>query len=279
MVVDATPCMLHAGLSLQIFEKWCSDEKNMIIMPGYCVAGTVGHKILNGAKRIEIKKGIVHEVKMSVQYMSFSAHADAKGIMQLITWCEPKSVMLVHGEAEKMRFLKAKIKEEHGLECYMPANGETAVIPSKPAIPAKVSVSLLKHEAELYSKLPPDNRLTRLLHGVLMMKPDGSFTIVDPEVVCKEYDLGIHTVRFTSTVSVQSELPVAGIVDRLLEEVKPVLENTDYTVQRTGGNEITIQSVMLQVDESEESVKDIRVSWAYSQDSLGSNIFKVVQNL
>ena len=30
--------------------------------------------------------------------------------MQLITWCEPKSVMLVHGEAEKMRFLKAKIK-------------------------------------------------------------------------------------------------------------------------------------------------------------------------
>ena len=35
---------------------------------------------------------------------------------------------------------------------------------------------------------------------------------------------------------------------RLLEEVKPVLENTDYTVQRTGGNEITIQSVMLQVN-------------------------------
>jgi hypothetical protein len=27
--------------------------------------------------------------------MSFSAHADAKGIMQLISWCEPKNVMLV----------------------------------------------------------------------------------------------------------------------------------------------------------------------------------------
>ena len=32
----------------------------------------------------------VTEVKMSVQYMSFSAHADAKGIMQLISWCEPR---------------------------------------------------------------------------------------------------------------------------------------------------------------------------------------------
>ena len=48
---------------------------NIIFLKGLIL----GHKILNGAKRIEIKKGIVHEVKMSVQYMSFSAHADAKG--------------------------------------------------------------------------------------------------------------------------------------------------------------------------------------------------------
>jgi Cft2 family RNA processing exonuclease len=33
--------------------------------------------------------------------MSFSAHADAKGFMQLISWCEPKNVMLVHGEEIK----------------------------------------------------------------------------------------------------------------------------------------------------------------------------------
>jgi len=43
--------------------------------------------------------------------MSFSAHADAKGIMQLIQYCEPKNVLLVHGEAEKMEFLKQKIRK------------------------------------------------------------------------------------------------------------------------------------------------------------------------
>jgi integrator complex subunit 11 len=43
--------------------------------------------------------------------MSFSAHADAKGIMQLIQYCEPKNVMLVHGKGEKMDFLKQKIEE------------------------------------------------------------------------------------------------------------------------------------------------------------------------
>ena len=34
---------------------------------GYCVAGTVGHKILNGTRKIEFKKGKPVEVKMSVQ--------------------------------------------------------------------------------------------------------------------------------------------------------------------------------------------------------------------
>ena len=51
---------------------------------------------------------------MSVQYMSFSAHADAKGIMQLISYCEPRHIMLVHGEAAKMDFLKGKIQKEFG---------------------------------------------------------------------------------------------------------------------------------------------------------------------
>ncbi len=34
---------------------------------GYCVAGTVGHKILNGTRKIEFKKGKPVDVKMSVQ--------------------------------------------------------------------------------------------------------------------------------------------------------------------------------------------------------------------
>lgn len=55
MVVFATPGMLHAGQSLQVFRKWAPFEQNMVIIPGYCVAGTVGHKILNGQKKIEFE--------------------------------------------------------------------------------------------------------------------------------------------------------------------------------------------------------------------------------
>lgn len=50
--------------------------------------------------------------------MSFSAHADAKGIMQLIKMCEPANVMLVHGENLKMEFLKDKIEKVFVCENY-----------------------------------------------------------------------------------------------------------------------------------------------------------------
>lgn len=43
--------------------------------------------------------------------MSFSAHADAKGIMQLIRNVQPRHVMFVHGEAIKMQFLKEKVEK------------------------------------------------------------------------------------------------------------------------------------------------------------------------
>jgi len=47
--------------------------------PSHFPPSCLGHKILNGQKKLELEKGQITEVKMSVQYMSFSAHADAKG--------------------------------------------------------------------------------------------------------------------------------------------------------------------------------------------------------
>ncbi|TPX70234.1 hypothetical protein SpCBS45565_g01857 [Spizellomyces sp. 'palustris'] len=124
MVVFASPGMLHAGTSLQVFKKWCHDPKNMVILPGYCVAGTVGAKVLAGEKQIQIDAHTRVNVNLQVKNLSFSAHADAKGIMQLIKMCEPKNVMLVHGEKSKMKVLKRRLESEMGVRTFDPANGE-----------------------------------------------------------------------------------------------------------------------------------------------------------
>jgi integrator complex subunit 11 len=104
MVFFATPGMLHGGLSLQTFKEWAGNEKNAIIIPGYCMPGTVGNKLLSGEKKINIDGKNV-DVKIGVYNMSFSAHADSKGIMELLSHLEPKNVILVHGEKEKMKVL------------------------------------------------------------------------------------------------------------------------------------------------------------------------------
>ena len=83
MVLFASPGMLHSGTSLSVFKKWCEDEKNLVIIPGYCVKGTVGEKVLNGAKVVEIG-GATYSVNMRVENLAFSAHADSQGILQLV---------------------------------------------------------------------------------------------------------------------------------------------------------------------------------------------------
>uniref|UniRef100_A0A8C5BQI7 Integrator complex subunit 11 n=1 Tax=Gadus morhua TaxID=8049 RepID=A0A8C5BQI7_GADMO len=112
MVVFATPGMLHAGQSLQIFKKWAGNEKNMVIMPGYCVQGTIGHKILNGQRKLELEGRSTLEVKLQVEYMSFSAHADAKGIMQLVS---PEQAMKELGLSEHhLRFTcRVQLQDPH----------------------------------------------------------------------------------------------------------------------------------------------------------------------
>ncbi|OMH80814.1 Integrator complex subunit 11 [Zancudomyces culisetae] len=124
MVTFATPGMLHIGMSLEIFKKWAPDPKNMLIIPGYCVANTVGAKVLNGDKQVDVDPFTKVNVNLRVENLSFSAHADAKGIMELIRHASPKNVVLVHGEKSRMEFLHSKIKEEFHLPCFFPANGE-----------------------------------------------------------------------------------------------------------------------------------------------------------
>lgn len=274
MVVFATPGMLHAGLSLQIFKKWAPNPNNMVIMPGYCVAGTVGHKILNGARRLEMENKQMLEVKLSVQYMSFSAHADAKGIMQLISWCEPKNVMLVHGEAEKMDFLKTKIQHQFGIDCFKPANGETAIIHTQHNIPVDVSLPLLKRETSKSEMFLPDSKRQKLFHGALVMRGT-KLQLIDPGQALKELGLEEHNLRFTSTVTLDEEGPTSQTAERIYQVVKSNLK--EYPVSYSSDGSISISdSVLIQVSGDDES-KSVLVSWSHQDEDIGSYLLTMLK--
>ena len=180
-----------------------------------------------------------------------------------------------------MKFLKSKIKAEHGIECYMPANGETAVIPNTNAmVPASVSVSLLKAEAARYAQEPPDLKRPRLLHGVLVMKGDGSLSLEDPETVMAEYGLRQHTVRFTHTISLHQQDSLESSLAMLHSLMETHLAGTHFKLSKVSETELRVESVIVQVEPGDgRGVTDVRVSWTYNDDYLGSSLLKAFQSV
>uniref|UniRef100_UPI00358E4B50 integrator complex subunit 11 isoform X1 n=1 Tax=Myxine glutinosa TaxID=7769 RepID=UPI00358E4B50 len=273
MVVFATPGMLHAGQSLQIFKRWAGNDKNMVIMPGYCVQGTFGHKLLSGQRKLEMEGRQTLEVKMQVEYMSFSAHADAKGIMQLIRQAEPRNVLLVHGEAKKMVFLKNKIEQEFGLTCRMPANGETVTIATCPNIPADASISLLKNES--LGSLPNPKK-PRVLHATLIMK-DNTLRLVPPSQAIKELGHTEHQLRFTASLQLRLPPGEADALTHLCTHLRSVLK--DYSIQRLQDGSVMVESVLIKASGTadDQATQEVLVSWSYQDEDLGSYLMSLLK--
>lgn len=160
VVLFASPGMLHSGMSLTIFKEWCEDKRNLVIIPGYCVRGTVGEKVLNGAKRVEIF-GESREINIGVRNLAFSAHADAQGILKLIDQCKPRNVMLVHGEKSRMKILKKSIENVFGTPTILPANGMLINIPSSNTVQLRIERKRLPvHFGQNLSRSGMDVKMT-----------------------------------------------------------------------------------------------------------------------
>ncbi|KAB2088361.1 hypothetical protein ERO13_A04G142900v2 [Gossypium hirsutum] len=144
-VLFATPGMIVGGFSLEVFMQWAPSENNLVTLPGYCVAGTIGHKLMSGKPtKIDLDKDTQINVRCQIHQLSFSPHTDAKGIMDLVKFLSPKHAILVHGEKPKMATLKERIQSELGIQCYCPANNETVTIPSTHYVKADASGTFIR---------------------------------------------------------------------------------------------------------------------------------------
>ncbi|XP_004365619.2 CPSF3 protein [Capsaspora owczarzaki ATCC 30864] len=131
MVMMASPGMLQNGLSRDLFEQWCPDSRNGVIVTGYSVEGTLAKSILSAPKEVPSLTGQKLPLRMSVTYVSFSAHADFAQTSEFIDALKPPHIVLVHGEATEMGRLKAALTrkyEDHAeikIEVHTPANAQS----------------------------------------------------------------------------------------------------------------------------------------------------------
>jgi integrator complex subunit 11 len=92
MAMFATPGNLSTGVSLDILHVWWGDARNVVVVSGYCFANTLAARLQAGCD-----SGEGMDIRCALLNMSFSAHADARGITRTVRRLNPRAVMLVHG--------------------------------------------------------------------------------------------------------------------------------------------------------------------------------------
>ena len=100
--------MLQSGLSKDLFMKWAPEKKNGIIFTGYCVEGTLAKQVMNSNKLIQDGENIII-CEMTVDTISFSAHADFLHTRDYIEKVLPPNIVLVHGDQQQMKKLKGEL--------------------------------------------------------------------------------------------------------------------------------------------------------------------------
>lgn len=102
------------------------NPKSTILFVGYQAPGTLGHSIVNGAKRVKIF-GEEFAVNARIEYIEgYSGHADQEGLMNFIYSFikKPKHIFIIHGEEDSENVLGEKIKTDTGIEISKPQFGE-----------------------------------------------------------------------------------------------------------------------------------------------------------
>ncbi|XP_072942484.1 cleavage and polyadenylation specificity factor 73 [Epargyreus clarus] len=194
-VIMASPGMMQSGLSRELFESWCTDPKNGVIIAGYCVEGTLAKTILSEPEEITSMSGQKLPLKMSVDYISFSAHTDYQQTSEFINILKPPHVVLVHGEQNEMSRLKAALQREHRsrLAVHTPRNTQLLALTFRGDKTAKVMGSLAVE--------PPEPG--KELQGILV-KRNFNYHILAPS------DLNKYTELTQSEVTQRQSIHYAG---------------------------------------------------------------------
>ncbi|GAA5844005.1 hypothetical protein JCM3766R1_004042 [Sporobolomyces carnicolor] len=174
-VVMASPGFLTNGVSRELLEKWAPDPRNGLIITGYSVEGVMARTIMNEPQDIPaLNGGAKIPRRLSVDYISFSAHVDYTQNSKFIDEVMPSHLILVHGEVNNMSRLRSALKtrfaeRKNDVQIYTPRNVETVKLKFRGERMAKALGSLA------LSTPAPQTALS----GLLVSK-DFTYTLLSP---------------------------------------------------------------------------------------------------
>lgn len=126
-IILATSGMLEGGPVLEYFKNIAPDERNKLLFVSYQVNGTMGRRVLDGARQVSMsgKAGKVEVINIncSVEKLDgFSGHSDYNQLMAFVQRLRPKlrRVLINHGERKKSESLAISIRRAYKLPAHNP---------------------------------------------------------------------------------------------------------------------------------------------------------------
>ena len=117
-IVISASGMMEGGRILHHLKSRISDAKNTILITGWQSPYTLGRRIVDGNKTVNIF-GEKYDVRAKVEIITgFSGHADREG---LLAWTgamqkKPQQTFVVHGEEESANALAEALRSEVGFK-------------------------------------------------------------------------------------------------------------------------------------------------------------------
>jgi len=126
-IIIATSGMLEGGPVLEYFRNLAPDKRNKILFVSYQVNGTLGRRVMDGARQVSIlgKEGKVEVVSINCateKLEGFSGHSDYNQLMSYVHRLRPKlrRVLVNHGERRKSENLSMSIRRMYRVTTHYP---------------------------------------------------------------------------------------------------------------------------------------------------------------
>jgi len=126
-IIIATSGMLEGGPVLEYFKNIAPDKKNKILFVSYQVNGTLGRRVLEGAKQVSLigREGKVEVVTIECgieRLDGFSGHSDYNQLISFVHKLRPKlrRVLVNHGERRKSENLSMSIRRMLRIPTHYP---------------------------------------------------------------------------------------------------------------------------------------------------------------
>ena len=130
-IIVATSGMLVGGPSVEYLKAFADDARNLLVFSCYQAEGSLGKKIREGQKEIVMKtdstgKPDVLHIKMQVEKIEITGHADRRELMNFVGKCvpRPKKIVINHGENSRCLDLASSLHKQYRVETNAPRNLE-----------------------------------------------------------------------------------------------------------------------------------------------------------